>query len=388
MAQNFCSACGSRVLPDVRFCVMCGAPLEDAQPEAVTHQQPPIVPESPATTTLAETPQTTAISATQPAEVTPQTIESTSSTIEIDSQPTKVSVETTKTIVHQAVSVGTSVANLVGGQMPAADFAGEMTCSETLAIPKTEFMAAVSPFRFIFSSAKGFIRGIPAALKDKKKLIPLLILALIWIVYAILKYFEIESPLLESIGMLTFARGGLGTTPQTIMGGIIGKGMVAYLFTQFFSALFARKNPFSGATSAIKAFFKNLFVRSKNDLSPLLFGFGSALVIYNAISGTLSLSSLAVGISGWVISLKALNQRAGFIKGLYRAFKSRSKNAKTLDISRINRFITGLSLGFAGGIALSTTSIGSLGYWVGLPVMVASVIVLLIPTSHKKEAMS
>lgn len=382
MASLFCTSCGAQLPPNVRFCVSCGAQIERDEP--VLDQK----------TNLEESPQVVPppVPKQSAEKQNPLPVEPPVSAGPIESvpeaQPTASTVVTPKADLKPMVQAASAVVALVGGQTMASGIAGEQTYGSPFQFPKIEGLPPLGPIRYIFSSIKGLFKGFSAALKDKRKLVSVTILAIVWIAYAALRYFKVEANWLDGLSIATFAHGGLSTDPARIAGGILGKTMVAFVFTRFTTQLLSFKNPFAGSLTAIKAYFKSLSAGNAKAYAPLVFGVGLALVVYNAIGGTVSLSSAAVGVSGFILSIRALGQKTGFVKGLYTAFYSRSKKKKALDLSGVNRLMAGLTTGFALSTGLAYTETATLGYLVGLPVLLIGILLLFVPVGEKKAVVS
>lgn len=382
MASLFCTSCGAQLPPNVKFCVNCGSQIERDEPvldqktniEESPQVVPPPVPKQ--TTEWVDPP------AVEPTTLARQAV-SPASAMEATSV-----ITTTQAAVKPLLQASAAAIALVGGQTMASGFAGEETYGSPLQFPKVESMPSLGPIRYIFSSINRLVKGFSQALKDKRKLISVAILAIIWTAYAALRYFKVDADWLDGLSIATFAHGGLSTDPADIMGGIVGKTMVAFVFTRFTTALFSFKNPFAGSITALKAYLKSLAAGSGKAYAPLVFGIGTALVAYNAIGGTVSLSSAAVGVSGFILSIRALGQKTGFVKGLYTAFYSRSKKKKALDLSGINRLMAGLTTGFALSTGLSVTEMTTIGYLTGIPVMLIGILLLFVPMGEKKAVVS
>lgn len=237
------------------------------------------------------------------------------------------------------------------------------------------------PLQFLWSSSKRLFTAIMSAIKDRKKLIPVLIMTFIWLILTLLPMLGIKIKLLD---FLTFARGGTISGAGGLIGASLGKGLISYFIFSFIMPLFSGGKPFAKLGTGLKNLFSAFSVKSFSTYGYLLLGAGASLIAYNFMTGNASLQNSMVGIVSFFISLKALSSRRGFLRGLLLSFTGRLSGDRQLDISFINRFMAGWTLGFAIAIPLSSIGIGLIGYGTGILAVIAGVVLLIFLGSKRK----
>lgn len=259
---------------------------------------------------------------------------------------------------------------------------GEVVLEQSFSFPRT--MPVVSPLQFILNSSKRLITGIMAVVKDRKKLLPILIMTFIWFVLTVLPVFGIKIPLLN---FLTFARAGSISGVGGIIGASLGKGIISYFFFSFVMPLFSGGKPFAKLNIGLKNLFSSFSVKSFSTYGYLILGAGASLIAYNFMTGDASLQNSMVGIVSFIVSLKSLSGKKGFLRGLLLSFTSLLAKGRLPDISFVNRLQAGWTLGFAAALPLSATGISFIGYGTGLLAIIAGV-VLLVALNGKRKAVA
>jgi hypothetical protein len=94
-----------------------------------------------------------------------------------------------------------------------------------------------------------------------------------------------------------------------------------------------------------------------------------------------------VGIAAFLLSLKALVNKGGFLRGFIMSFLYKSGKGNLPNTSVITYTMAGWALGFALGIPLSVTGISSIGYLTGIILIALSVVIRFI-SKNKQEAAS
>ena len=195
------------------------------------------------------------------------------------------------------------------------------------------------PFSVIGSRIKGWFSSIGSSLKNPKKLIPVFVLAGVWIVLIILYCFGVSVLPVKIASFLTFAEGGLHGGWAGAVGGILGKTIFAGALMSFFS-LFTRKE--KGAKRSIGETFKGAFGFTNETLWAWLTGIGAAMLLYLFFSGGETKMSFMVGIAGAFLAARsALNN--GFLRQLLSSFSSKGKTQAGPNAGGLVR---GLSVGF------------------------------------------
>ncbi len=277
---------------------------------------------------------------------------------------------------------------VLGNTSPATATAGEMTFTKAITasngmLPGVE----LGPLKYLLRGMGRIPKGITRVFNDKKKLLSVLIIAFLWLILLLLPALGVNASALNLLSFLTFARGGSSGGMLGMVGGLIGKGFFAYFLTAMILPLFSGSKPFTGLRGGLRILFRSFNVKEKLTLSLLLLGAGLALFCYNFLTGNASLQNSMVGIAAFLLSLKALVNKGGFLRGLIMSFLYKSGKGNMPNTSVITYTMAGWAMGFALGIFLSTTGISGIGYLTGIIFIAASLIIRFI-SKNKKEAAS
>lgn len=244
----------------------------------------------------------------------------------------------------------------------------------------------LSPLGFIKSSLRSSSAAVKSMLKNPKQMIPMLAMSAVWLILSLLPAFGINPVPVQILSFLSFAQGGMYGGPLGAVGGIVGKALFAYFITALILPLFSGKKPFKGTGTGFKRFFTGLAVQSIHSLALLLTGFGFALILFNFLTGNASLVNSMAGVTGFLIALKGLGSKSGFIWGLLLSITNKFSNGKVSSPVTVSRIITGFAAGNAASIALSALSIPYLLYAVGILLIIAGVIAAVIVKPDKEAA--
>jgi len=252
---------------------------------------------------------------------------------------------------------------------------GEFALSQEL-IPISTSEDSKNVIGMIIGSVKHTVAGFKKVSKNKKQLIPVLILAITWAVLTFLPAIGINPLPVKILSYLTFARGGLDGNVLNKIGGVLVKGLFAYLLS---SSIINK-----GSTAKIKDGFsllKNNINSKKFINSVLLFGLGLALFAYNLVVANTTLQNITAGIVCFAISLKALTTGNGFIFKLFTLILSKIKFANSAEV---NKLMTGWTLGFGLGVLISFLPISSGGYLFGCLAIIVAVIMFIVEKSKQR----
>ncbi len=292
-------------------------------------------------------------------------------------------LEETGTLPEQATPNSEIILSKAGKQMKieakikAAAYAKSMFSEATpayrsageLALP-SELVTATGDFagEGLSSLLKSGFRGLAGSLKqtlgDKKRLGVVIALGVIWLLVNLLAALGFFPLPLQMLSWLTAAQ-------VSLIGGSIGKGLVAALLAQAIAdkgMLQSLKVGIAQLTATIKG--------GKKAYAPLLLGAGAALIICNLMVFS-NLQSTMVCVAGFALSAKALT-RNGFLRQLIAALLSKAKD------TLITAIMAGWALGFALFAVVSFLPGLRNGYWSGILLLVAGVI-LLVVNKNKKE---
>lgn len=276
---------------------------------------------------------------------------------------------------------------LTGNTLSASEASGEMAFAQVFS-PVRVADAALSPLKVIVGGTANIFKGFSAAFKDKKRWIPALVMALVWIVLTLLPLFGVYSQTLSWLSFLTFARGGMSGGIVSMVGGVIGKGVFAFFITSLLVPLFSGKNPFKNIGTGFSRFFGSFAVKNTLSLSLLLFGVGASFIAFNFMTGTnASINSMA-GFTAFFVSLKALSAKTGFLQRLASSLTANLSKKAGPALEPANRLISGWAAGFVLSAAISfiPTSIyifNYINYALGGLMLIAAVALLIASKSGK-----
>lgn len=228
-----------------------------------------------------------------------------------------------------------------------------------------------NPFKAFFRWVKGFTFS---KLKNFFKLwylvITVGILLIFWILIPILNANGISNVLLNIISFLTFARGGLGAGFFGVIGGIIGKMVVA-------SALLGLIN--KGYKAFNRKTFRKIpevfkFKNQINNLFWIIIGAGASLVLFNFFSGYVSYLDTMVLVAFILLGLFSLNGNYGLLNVMGSSITADKgiANDKAKN-SLLVGFIFGSLIGFIFFVCW-----GFISYIVGGSLLIIGIALLLI----------
>ncbi|MDD2361510.1 MAG: zinc ribbon domain-containing protein [Oscillospiraceae bacterium] len=281
--------------------------------------------------------------------------------------------ETAKSKLVQS-SIRKIASNIVGNESFALPTSGRMVFTQSLSMGKG-FAESIGPFKFLVSGALGLVRNIKGILKDKKRLILLAVMSLVWLLLMILPMLNINIAPIKVLSFLSFAQGGTTGGVVGILGGSIGKGIVAFFFSSLITPIFSKGKPFGGIAAGFKTFLRSFNIKSAMEISPLLLGAGLSLIAYNFMNAGLTLQNSMIGLVAAFLSVKALSNKSGFLQGFIRSIMSKILKDKAPDFSAISRVVAGITTGFALCIPLTAINIPYIISLMGLALIIASVII-------------
>ncbi len=239
-------------------------------------------------------------------------------------------------------------------------------------------------FQVLVSGVSGYLKGFTKTIRDKRRMVLALVMMILWVVPILIGRFSSLPAWIDKLNYFTFAAGGLTGGLSGMVGGIAGRGMVAYFFASLFMPLFHKNLPLSGMYRGIKAFFRTLWVKDLRSLGSILFGIGLGLALFNFFTGDFSFQNSIIGVYGALLMLSSLGNDRGFITRFINGF---SKKKNRIVRGGLN-VTTGLALGFLGAIPLSLPDGLYLGYITGVAMAVVGLILLIFFKKQKVEGVS
>lgn len=229
------------------------------------------------------------------------------------------------------------------------------------------------PLEFIKLNIGPALDSLKNYLKDPKQLLPMLVLAVIWLVLSLLPALDINPWPVRLLSFLTFAQAGMYGGVWGALGGIIGKAVFAYFISVLILPLFMGKNPF--AKMSFKGFLSGLALQGLGAAAELMLGLGLALIIFNFFTGNADTVNSMAGIVGFVLALKAFWSKGGFFRGLVFSLANKLTRGRIPSQITVSRVIAGYAAGSALGIALSFIPLPYLAYILGALLFIAGLVI-------------
>ena len=225
------------------------------------------------------------------------------------------------------------------------------------------------PGKVIRAGLKSLFTSIGSSFKDPKRLIPVFVLAAVWLVLNILQACGINPVPTRILSFLTFANGGMSGGFFGAIGGIIGKGIFAGALVSLIG-LFTRKG---GEKRSFKDTVKGVFGVSLGTLWPYICGIGAAMLLYLFISGGATRISFIGGIAASFLAARAALS-GGFLQKLFGSF-TKSKSPSHPNVSGL---IRGLSVGFAAAALIGLSGINLILIIAGSVLVVGGAVMMIL----------
>lgn len=242
------------------------------------------------------------------------------------------------------------------------------------------------PTRLKFGAfLKSYLKQSLEVYKHPRQLLPTIILAVVWIVLGILQTKVKENLPLQVLNFITYAQGGLYGGIAGAIGGILGKVVVAAFVNALLVPLLQGKKPFNGLNGGFKELKEQISFKSKTALAPLFKGLGVAMLIYILFNVSGRFENSMAGLIAAVSLTLAIGKKSGFLWNFAFSYANSIAKGKTPDYQAFLRALTGMSLGFALGVALTAVGL----HWKGLLVgIVFLVLGWILRRGTKKEAVA
>ncbi len=265
--------------------------------------------------------------------------------------------------------------------------AGEMSFVQaTSVMGSTVSDIDLPPIKYLINSAKKLMKDMKAIFKDKKKMTPALIMTIIWVIFMFINtMFGVNSSIFNVLNFLSFSKGGMNAGISGMIGGTIGRGIIAYFISASILPLLKGKKPFSSVKGGFKNLINVIAVKNIKSQAFTFVGAGLALIAYNFLTGNASIQNSMIGIVSFMMSIRALSSKNSFLRGFLVSFLNKYTKNKVSDSLSVNRILAGWTLGFAIAVVLSMTGICSICYIVGMLSIVAAIIIKIVAGNNKTE---
>lgn len=230
--------------------------------------------------------------------------------------------------------------------------------------------AIPSPLKVIGASIKSFGSSLSSLFKNPKKLIPAIVLAVLWLAIGIIQAAGWNPVPVKIISFLTFAQAGMNGGFFGAVGGIIGKTVFAGAVASLVNSL-TNKN--KGKKRSFGETAKGAFGVSLNTLWAYLTGIGAAMLLYLFISGGATRISFMGGIAAAFLSARAaLNN--GFLRRLLGSFTKR----KSPSNPNVQGIVRGLSVGFGAAALIGLANINLILIITGSVLLVGGGVMMIL----------
>ena len=227
------------------------------------------------------------------------------------------------------------------------------------------------PSKVIGAWFKSLFASIIDTCKKPIKLIPAIVLFVVWFIISFLQASGINPLPVKILSFLTFAEAGLHGGFIGAIGGIIGKGLFACAVVILIS-LFKKGN--KGEKRSFKETILGSFGFNLNTLFVFLTGIGVSMLFYLFISGGATKRAFMGGMAVMLLAaLSALN--GGFIPNIINAFTSKGKTkASEAGVG----FTRGLALGFIISAFIGLLGINLILIITGLVLVVVGIVFMVL----------
>ena len=252
-----------------------------------------------------------------------------------------------------------------------ADLASGEAALGSIVLKKVTQNAVPGPGKVIGTSFKSLFASIVDTCKKPVKLIPAIVLAVIWLVINILQASGVNPPIVRVISFLTFADAGTHGGFIGAVGGIIGKGFFAGAVVVLVD-LFKHRN--KGEKRSFKETIIGSFGVGKDTLWVYLLGIGVAMFFFLFISGGATRISFMGGIAtAYLAARAALN--CGFLQMFIASFVSKGKEKASPGVAGCVR---GLSTGLMASALIGLINVNLVLIIIGSILVVGGTVMTIL----------
>lgn len=347
--RKFCRFCGNPVREGAKFCRACGKSLAagdeaSRRSQKVSTSQHEQKQEDP----VAQNPGSgkSTMSKQTPKKLTPEKQTPEKKTA-VKKSAVKQTPKKQPSVKQKEIKphIETQAAATTAGEIDLGIISGELKIPG-LSDAGTNAGRVLSPVEGIIHSIGTFMGGISGIFRRPAALIGVLLLAALWFVLA--RHRNSDSGIVNLLSFLTYADGGFDRSGIGILGGILGKGIVAA------GLLSLPRDGVINAAKGIGALFAG--PGEKRGILNVLLGIVLGAAAYYVFIGpdNASAATAMPGIAGALLTLEALGSGEGKLYELARSLTSRISNGIREEAKgRCDGLLTGLVLGFALATILS-----------------------------------
>lgn len=373
--ERRCQNCGAEVSESAKFCRGCGCRIETIEKKSKTHPCPKcgkeILPGAKFCRHCGDKLENSGLSQVKPEDlVCPAcggALNKTSKFCRGCGSPVEVSKPSLKPS-HPQMGISCSAPESPGESLfPATVISSGLTGIAGNPTIK-EAVVYTGPIKILFLGGWHLFKGFFGALKSPKKLMPGILLGVVWLVISILPTLGITLPGQDIASWLTFSQGGLqGGTPG-VLGGVLGKGVFAAALTGLFA-----KNPHQG--NRVKD--KNRGSQPRGSWGLMMIGMGLGLILYNFFTWDNSIQNSMVGLVAAMGTLRGMGREHGFLRRLVTALAQRFSPKKMASSKDTGILGAGLAAGFALSVPMSLIGGSATGYIIGITCLLPGAFIAL-----------
>ena len=160
--------------------------------------------------------------------------------------------------------------------------------------------------KIFYSKFKNFLKNIRRLLTNKKQLIILVFLTVIWIVLTILKSLNVNNSIIEILNYSFLINLGLQGGIVQQVGGFISKGILSYFIFTFINS---PKKTFNNFINGLNKLRRNIFKKQDFKLTRLVFGISLAIILINFLDGQMNFKNSMIGIIIFILLIKNINKK-------------------------------------------------------------------------------
>lgn len=242
-----------------------------------------------------------------------------------------------------------------------------------------EEMIINNPISVIISSVKSHISSLKNFKSNIKKLIPVFIFGVIWLVIGIMDASGINVP--DFLKMITFSDAGIGNNILGVIGGILGKTLFLTVIMNIISKIKQKKLELTEAKNKVTSLLK----LSKENVLLYALGFGIAFLLYVLFTGGRVDNSLFGGLSFAILAFTSTYKNSFFRKFVSSIVHKFSKNE---SMEKTKNILKGSTVGFTLCALISLFATKTFMIIFGIIILIASVTMLVLRANGIDPLMS
>lgn len=194
--------------------------------------------------------------------------------------------------------------------------------------------------------------GVMDIIRHPAKLMPTVILSVIWMVISLLMAMGNDLPAVRWLNTLTYASGGMYGGTLGAAGGIFGKAVFAAVLNTVVLALWAGKNPFAADANG-QSLMRKATTSGMATVAPFIIGLGASLVLYYFFNVTGSSKNVMVGVVAAIGAVQAAQSSHGIIFSVVCFIVSKASGGIAPSSTAVRNSLMGAAAGFALSVPLT-----------------------------------